>query len=88
MRTPARTFSTPTSTPAVAAVSRSPAELPLLYPKARRATPPDVRFPPPVDDDQPGDASPGAAAPKREWESKLEPQPFLESLPVYRYARP
>ena len=54
------------------------AELPLLYPKGRRAMPPEVRFPPPVHADQP----------KRERESKLEPQPFLESLPVYRYARP
>lgn len=58
------------------------AELPLLYPKGRRTTPPDVRFPPRAHDDQPSDASP-----KRERQSKLEPQPFLESLPVYRYTR-
>jgi hypothetical protein len=53
------------------------AELPLLDPKGRRAIPPQVRFPPPADDEQP----------TRERQSKLEPQAFLESLPVYRYAR-
>jgi hypothetical protein len=53
------------------------AELPLLYPKGRRALAPQVRFPPPQDDDQPA----------RERQSKLAAEPFLESLPVYRYAR-
>jgi hypothetical protein len=53
------------------------AELPLLYPKGRRATPPQVRLPPPVDADQPA----------RKRQSKLEPRPFLESLPVHRYTR-
>jgi hypothetical protein len=53
------------------------AELPLLYPKGRRLTPPQVRFPPPADEDEP----------KRDRESKLEGQSFLESLPVYRYTR-
>jgi hypothetical protein len=52
------------------------AELPLLYPKGRRATPPVIRFLPPQDEDRPA----------RERESKLEPEPFLASLPVYRYA--
>ena len=53
------------------------AELPLLYPRGRRAAPPQVRFLPPADADQP----------RRERQSKLEPQPFLESVPAYRYAR-
>jgi hypothetical protein len=54
------------------------AELPLLYPKGRRAEPPEVRFPAPVD----------AQATPRVRQAKLEPRPFLESLPVYRYTRP
>jgi hypothetical protein len=54
------------------------AELPLLYPKGRRGEPPEVRFPSPVD----------AQATPRIRQTKLEPRPFLESLPVYRYARP
>jgi hypothetical protein len=52
------------------------AELPLLYPRGRRATPPEVRFP----------REPTADAPARVRRSKLEPQPFLASLPVYRYS--
>jgi hypothetical protein len=51
------------------------AELPLLYPLARHKEMPDVRFP--EDDD--------SRTPKRTRESKLEPEPFLRSLPVYRY---
>jgi hypothetical protein len=53
------------------------AELPLLYPKGRRGTPPLVRFPPAADSDPPA----------RERQAKLELIPFLESLPVYRYTR-
>jgi hypothetical protein len=54
------------------------AELPLLYPNGRRAEPPEVRFPQAVDADEP----------RRTRQSKFEPLPFLEALPVYRYARP
>jgi hypothetical protein len=53
------------------------AELPLIYPKGRRTTPPQVRFPPAADEEQP----------TRARQSKLDPEPFLESLPVYRYSR-
>ena len=53
------------------------AELPLLYPKGRRAEPPLVRFPIPANSDEP----------PRVRQSKLEPHPFLESLSVYRYVR-
>jgi hypothetical protein len=53
------------------------AELPILYPKGRRAEPPQVRFPQPPDPDEL----------PRARQSKLEAHSFLESLPVYRYAR-
>jgi hypothetical protein len=53
------------------------AELPVLYPRGRRATPPEVHFPREQTTDEP----------PRLRQSKLEPHPFLESLPVYRYAR-
>jgi hypothetical protein len=53
------------------------AELPLLYPIRRRINPPAVRFPPAADE----------IPPSRKRQPKLEPQPFLESLPVYRYTR-
>jgi hypothetical protein len=53
------------------------AELPLLYPKGRRAMPPEVCFP----REQTADEPPRLRSPK------LEPHPFLESLPVYRYSR-
>jgi len=51
------------------------AELPLLYPKGRRAEPPTIRSPQPADPDEP----------RRARQPKLDPRPFLESLPVYRY---
>jgi hypothetical protein len=54
-----------------------PAELPILYPKGRRAEPPLVRF---LETSEPD-------KPSRMRQSKLDPHPFLESLPVYRYAR-
>jgi len=53
------------------------AELPLVYARGRRVEVPAVRFPVPA----------AVNAPRRVRQSKLEPQPFLESLPVYRYAR-
>ena len=52
------------------------AELPLLYAKARRAVSPEVRFP----------VSAELAKPSRARQPKLEPVPFLHSIPVYRYA--
>jgi hypothetical protein len=51
------------------------AELPLIYATGRRAEPPKVHFPA-LDD---------ASQPTRTRKSKLEAQPFLRSLPVYRY---
>jgi hypothetical protein len=53
------------------------AELPILYPRGRRAETPKIRFPPAVD----------AQTPLRPRLQKLEAQPFLSALPVYRYAR-
>jgi hypothetical protein len=53
------------------------AELPLLYPRGRLGEAPEVRFPAPVD----------AHPIPRIRQAKLEPHPFLESLPVYRYGR-
>lgn len=56
-----------------------PAELPLLYAVSRHHAPPQVRFPP-----SPDDAS-AEATPRRVRASRLETQPFLKTLPVYRY---
>jgi hypothetical protein len=53
------------------------AELPLLYPLRRQTTAPRVTFPSPPDRQTP-DA-------RRQRRSKLEPRPFLEALPVFRY---
>jgi hypothetical protein len=54
------------------------AELPIMYAKGRRVGPPQVRFPAPTDL---GNQIP------RVRQSQLEAAPFLQSLPVYRYAR-
>jgi hypothetical protein len=51
------------------------AELPLLYAAGRRSEPPEVHFPAESDESKP----------KRTRASKLEPEPFLRSLPVHRY---
>jgi hypothetical protein len=53
------------------------AELPLIYATGRRTEPPEVHFPAEADD---------PTKPRRMRESKLEPQPFLRSLPVFRYS--
>jgi hypothetical protein len=53
------------------------AELPLIYATGRHTELPEVRFPADADDSEP----------KRTREAKLEPEPFLLSLPVYRYSR-
>jgi hypothetical protein len=53
------------------------AELPILYPKGRRTEPPQVRFPLRERDT--------TLLPRRR-QTKLELEPFFQSLPVYRYA--
>ncbi len=53
------------------------AEMPLLYPLRRNFTPPVVTFPAAAAADTP--------VPARHRQSKLEPRPYLEALPVYRY---
>ena len=52
------------------------AELPLIYATGRHSESPEIHFPAPDD----------AKQPPRVRKSKLEPQPFLHSLPVYRYS--
>jgi hypothetical protein len=51
------------------------AELPLIYATGRRTDPPEVNFPVEAETED---------TPRRIRESKLEPQPFLRSLPIYR----
>jgi hypothetical protein len=53
------------------------AELPLIYATGRRTELPEVTFPAKAD---------VIGTPQRVRESKLEPQRFLHSLPVYRYS--
>jgi len=53
------------------------AELPIMYATGRRTEAPEVHFP--ADSEDP-------AKPKRQRESKLEREPLLRSLPVYRYS--
>ena len=59
------------------------AELPLIYAigarRGRRSESPEVHFPADTDE---------TAKPKRIRQSKLEPEPFLRCLPVYRYDAP
>jgi hypothetical protein len=55
------------------------AELPLLYAHGRHPKPPDVHFPA----TEPDPTGPTA---RRARQSRLEPVPYLQSLPVYRYA--
>jgi hypothetical protein len=52
------------------------AELPILYPLGRSKELPEIRYPS-VEEGTPLEA--------RQRTGKLEPEPFLESLPVYRY---
>ena len=52
------------------------AELPLLYPLGRSKELPEIRYPS-VEEGTPLEA--------RQRSGKLEPEPFLESLPVHRY---
>jgi hypothetical protein len=53
------------------------AEIPLLYTAGRWPTPPEVNYPSSVDElgDQP----------RRIRQSELEPEPFLQSIPAYRF---
>jgi hypothetical protein len=52
------------------------AELPLLYPLGRSKAIPEILYPP---------AEEGTTPPARQRTGKLEEQPFLDSIPVYRY---
>jgi hypothetical protein len=54
------------------------AELPLLFAMGRTTAWPEIRFP----------VGPQATAPRRQREGLLEPAPFLESVRVFRYAKP
>jgi hypothetical protein len=56
------------------------AELPLMYAVGRRAARPEVRFPA-------ADAA-ISGRPRRLRESQVEERPFLQSLPIHRYAHP
>jgi hypothetical protein len=53
------------------------AELPLLYTAGRWPSPPEVKYPAPVDE--------LANQPRRTRQSALESEPFLQSIPAYRY---
>ena len=53
------------------------AELPLIYATGRRTEPLEVRFPVEAENED---------KPQRIRASKLEPRPFLHSLPVYCYS--
>jgi hypothetical protein len=53
------------------------AELPLIYATGRRTEEPEVHFPADGED---------LVKPRRQRESKLDPEPLLRSLPVYRYS--
>lgn len=55
------------------------AELPLLYAHGRRPPPAEVKFPAPP-------AAIEADTPLRVRQSRLQPHPYLQSLPVYRYS--
>lgn len=55
------------------------AELPLLYSAGRRPTPPVVSYPTSIEE--------LAKQPRRVREPSLEPEPFLQSIPAYRYLR-
>lgn len=55
------------------------AELPLLYAHGRTPEGPEVRFPAP--------AGAATAPPRQQRALQIEPAPFLQTLPVHRYAR-
>jgi hypothetical protein len=55
------------------------AELPLMYALGRRSEHPEVRFP--------TEAPQISSQPQRVRQPLLEQRPFLQSIPVYRYAR-
>jgi hypothetical protein len=58
------------------------AELPLLYRSGRRPALPEIIFP------DAADWARVADGPRRPRTTKLEPDPFLTTLPVYRYRPP
>jgi hypothetical protein len=51
------------------------AELPLIYAMGRHPAPPEIRYPDPVDEN----------AERTVRKAALEPEPFLHSIPAYRY---
>jgi len=53
------------------------AELPLLYTASRWPTPPEVNYPAPADELE--------KQPRRIRQSVLEDEPYLRSIPAYRY---
>jgi hypothetical protein len=53
------------------------AELPLLYTAGRWPTPPEVNYPAPAEEIE--------SRPRRVREAALEAEPFLQSVPAYRY---
>jgi hypothetical protein len=55
------------------------AELPLIYPLSKRPEDPQVKFP-----DEGADTS---REPSHRRQAQVEEHPFLQSLPVFRYAR-
>jgi hypothetical protein len=55
------------------------AELPLLYTAGRWPAPPEVNYPAPAEENE--------DKPRRVRESALEPEPFLQTIPAYRYIR-
>ncbi|MDH4167326.1 MAG: hypothetical protein OEV90_13085 [Gammaproteobacteria bacterium] len=57
------------------------AELPLRYPLGRSKEIPEIKYPP----DERDGAEEGASLPMRERAGKLEAEPFLDTLPVFRY---
>ena len=57
------------------------AELPLLYPLGRSKEIPEIKYPP----EEKGGSEEGASPPAPERAGKLETEPFLDTLPVYRY---
>lgn len=60
---------------------RPPVAISLMLASAgRRPTPPEVKYPLPVDE--------AAGKHRRSRQSELEDAPFLESIPAYRYSAP
>src|SRR5260370_770812 len=79
---PAISTPSPPTTPSGCAsrgggAARLPADPPLLSPAGRWPPPPEVHSPAPLDE--------LANQPRRPRQSALEAEPFLQSIPAYRY---